>query len=64
MGRLFYLFVCYGGQELRRAMDGGGSDCIKEGLQNGRRKVNIKGSMKVKVVVIFCYAISYGIYTS
>ncbi len=27
-------------------MDGGGSDCIEEGLQNGRRKVNIRGSMK------------------
>jgi hypothetical protein len=64
MGRLFYLFVCYGGQELHRAMDGGGSDCIKEGLRNGRRKVSIKGSMKVKVVVIFWYAISSCIYTS
>jgi hypothetical protein len=47
MGRLFYLFVCYGGQELCRAMDGRGSDCIKEGLRNGRRKVSIKGRMKV-----------------
>jgi hypothetical protein len=24
-------------------MDGGGSDCIKEGLKNRQRKVNIRG---------------------
>ncbi len=47
MGRIFFLFVCYGGQELRRAMDGGRSDYIEEGLWNGRRKVNIR-SMKEK----------------
>jgi hypothetical protein len=29
------LFVCYGGQELRQTMDGGGSDYIEKGLQNG-----------------------------
>ncbi len=48
MGRLFYLFVCYGGQELHCAMDGGGSDCIEEGLWNGRKKVSIRGNMKEK----------------
>jgi hypothetical protein len=32
MGRLFCLFVCYGGQELRGAMDGGGGNCIENGL--------------------------------
>jgi hypothetical protein len=48
MGRLFYLFVCYGGQELRRVMDDGGSFYIEEGLRNGRRKVSIRGSMKEK----------------
>jgi hypothetical protein len=29
-------------------MDGGGSFCIEEGLRNGRRKANIRGSMKEK----------------
>jgi hypothetical protein len=48
MGRLFCLFVCYGGHELCRVMDGGGSDYIEEGLRNGRRKVSIRGSMKEK----------------
>ncbi len=48
MGRLFYLFVCYGGQELRRTMDGGGSNCIEESMRNGRRKVSIRRSMKAK----------------
>ncbi len=38
--------MCYGGQELHRAMDGGGSDCIEKGLQNGWSKVNIRGSME------------------
>jgi len=32
MGRLFYLFVCYGGQELHGAMDGGGRNYIEDGL--------------------------------
>jgi hypothetical protein len=36
MGWQSCLFVCYGRQELRRTMDGGGSDCIEEGLQNAR----------------------------
>jgi hypothetical protein len=40
--------MCYGGQELQHAMDGGGSDCIEKGLQNGRKKVSIRGSMKEK----------------
>jgi hypothetical protein len=40
--------VCYEGHELRHAMDGGGSDYIEEGLQNGQMKVSIKGSMKEK----------------
>ncbi len=48
MGRLLCLFMCYGGQELQHAMDGGGSDCIEKGLQNGRKKVSIRGSMKEK----------------
>jgi hypothetical protein len=48
MGRLFCLFVCYGGQELCHTMDGRGSDCIEEGLRNGQRKVNIRGNMKEK----------------
>ncbi len=52
MGRLFYLFVCYEGHELCRAMDGGGSICIEEGLRNGWRKVSIRGSMKEKVAVL------------
>jgi hypothetical protein len=29
-------------------MDGGGSNYIEESLQNGQRKVNIRGSMKEK----------------
>jgi hypothetical protein len=53
MGRLFCLFVCYGGQKLHRTMDGGGSVCIKEGLRNGRRKANIRGNMKEKAIVLF-----------
>jgi hypothetical protein len=48
MGRLLCLFVCYGGQELHRAMDGEGSNCIEESLRNGRRKVSIRRSMKEK----------------
>ncbi len=58
MGRLFCLFVCYGGQELHCAMDGGGSDYIKKGLRNRRRKVNIRGRMKEKEGRSFWYAIS------
>jgi hypothetical protein len=46
MGRLFYLFVSYGGQKLRYTMDGGGSVCTEESLRNGRRKVSIRSSMK------------------
>jgi len=53
MGRLFCLFVCYGGQKLRRATDGGGSIYIEKGLRNGQRKVSIRGSMKEKVAVLF-----------
>ncbi len=49
MGRLFYLFVCYGGQKLHCTMDGGGNDYIEKGLRNGQMKVNIKRSMKEKV---------------
>ncbi len=48
MGRLFCLFMCYGGQDLCRVMDGGGSDYIEEGLRNGWRKVNIRSNMKEK----------------
>jgi hypothetical protein len=29
-------------------MDGEGSNCIEEGLRNGRRNVSIRGSMKEK----------------
>jgi hypothetical protein len=29
-------------------MDGGGSNCIEEGLRNGQRKVSIRSSMKEK----------------
>ncbi len=29
-------------------MDGGGSDCIEEGLWNGRWEVNMRGNMKEK----------------
>jgi hypothetical protein len=48
MGRAI-LFACVlWKQELCHAMDGEGSDCIEEGLQNGRRKVSIRGSMKEK----------------
>ncbi len=43
MCRQLYLFVCYGIQELHRAMDGKGSDCIEKGLHNGRSK---RGGMK------------------
>ncbi len=53
MGRLFCLFVYYGRQKLRYAMDGGGSFYIEEGLQNGRRKLSIRSNMKEKVVVFF-----------
>jgi hypothetical protein len=45
--------MCYGGHELRCVMDGGGNNCIEEGLQNGQRKVSIRGSMEEKMVVIF-----------
>jgi hypothetical protein len=48
MGRLLCLFTCYGGQELRRAMDGGRSNCIEESMWNGQRKVSIRRSMKAK----------------
>jgi hypothetical protein len=34
MGRQPCLFVCYGGHELHRTMDGGRSDYIEEGLRN------------------------------
>ncbi len=52
MGRLFCLFVCYGGQELHRMMDGGGSNYIEENLQNGQRKVSIRRSTKEKSGVL------------
>jgi len=35
VGRLFCLFVCYGVQESRGAMDGGGGSCIEDGLVEG-----------------------------
>ncbi len=46
MGRQPSLFVCYGKQELHRAMDGGGNECIEEGLRNGRWEVRIRGNVK------------------
>ncbi len=52
MGRLFCLFVCYGGQKLCGSMDGGGSVYIEEGLRNGRRKASIRGSMKEKATIL------------
>jgi hypothetical protein len=48
MGRRPCLVVWFGEQELCRVMDGGGRDCIEEGLQNGRCKVKIRGNMKEK----------------
>jgi hypothetical protein len=33
-------------------MDGGGSACIEKGLQNGRRKISIRGNMKEKAGVL------------
>jgi hypothetical protein len=45
-------------------MDGGGNDCIEEGLRNGWRKVNIRGSMKEKARGSFWYAIFFGICNS
>jgi len=38
-------------------MDGGRNDNIEEGLCNGRKKVNIRGSMKEKAKGFFLYAI-------
>jgi len=35
MGRLLCLFVCYGVQESRGVMDGGGGNCIEDGLAEG-----------------------------
>jgi hypothetical protein len=39
--------------ELCQAMDGGGSYCIEEVLQNGHRKVSIRGNMKEKGNMFF-----------
>jgi hypothetical protein len=51
MGRLFYLFVCYEKQKLRRGMDGEGSIYIEQGLRDGWRKVSIRSSMKEKAII-------------
>ncbi len=48
MGRLLCLFVCYGGQESRGAMDGGGGSYIEDGLAEGMAEANIKRSMRKK----------------
>ncbi len=48
MGRLFCLFMCYGVQESRSAMDGGEGSCIEDGLVEGTTKASIKGSMRKK----------------
>ncbi len=58
MGRLFCLFVCYGVQESRGAMDGGGRSCIEDGLAEGTAGGSIRGSMRkeegeVFLVVVF-----------
>jgi hypothetical protein len=45
--------LCYGEQELRRAMDGGGSNCIEEGLRNRQWEVSIRGSMKERGSMFF-----------
>jgi hypothetical protein len=49
----YFVCLCYGRQELRRVMDGGGIDCIEEALRNGWRKVSIRGSLKEKARVLF-----------
>ncbi len=46
MGKLFCLFVCYGGHELRCAMDGGRGNYIEDGLVEGTEKANIRGNMR------------------
>ncbi len=46
MGRLFYLFVCYGVHESCGAMDGGGGSCIEDGLAEGTGEASIRGSMR------------------
>jgi hypothetical protein len=48
VGRLFCLFMCYGVQESRSAMDGGEGSCIEDGLVEGTTKASIKGSMRKK----------------
>jgi hypothetical protein len=48
MGRLFYLFVCYGVQESRNTMDGGGGSCIEDDLVEGTAEASIRGSMRKK----------------
>ncbi len=47
MGRLFCLFVCYGIQESRGAMDGGRGSYIEDGLAKGTGEARIR-SMKKK----------------
>jgi hypothetical protein len=42
MSRLFCLFVCYGVQESRGAMDGGGGSYIEDGLVEGTTEASIK----------------------
>ncbi len=46
MGRQPCLFVCYGKQELRREMDGGGSDCIEKRFAKLTVEGKIRGRMK------------------
>jgi hypothetical protein len=48
VGRLFYLFVCYGVQESHGTMDGGGGSCIEDGLAEGTAEASIKGSTRKK----------------
>jgi hypothetical protein len=45
-GRLLCLFVCYGVQESRGAMDGGGGSCIEDGLAEGTGEASIRRSMR------------------
>jgi len=53
MGRQPCLFVCYGKQELRREMDGGGSDCIEERFAKLMVEGKIRSKMKKRGGMFF-----------
>jgi len=44
----YFVCLCYGGQELRYVMDGGGGNYIENGLAKGTEEVSIRGSMREK----------------